>query len=101
MIENRRYYNPQLKTHLIFIWYGTAPTRMRQDFDHFPFRRLCDMFDPSCQSRIPEMFDTFTIGKIVENVTISFNPHFLLMNWAATTLTTGQNLMANLCITKW
>jgi hypothetical protein len=81
MIENRRYYHPKLKTHLIFIWFGTAPIHMRQDFASFPFRHLGNLYLPSNQKLIPTIFDTFTVAKIVENATMSFNPNFLFLNW--------------------
>jgi hypothetical protein len=81
MLENRRYYHPKLKTHLIFIWFGIGPIRMRQNFASFPFHRLGNLFHPSNQKQIPKIFDTFTVAKIVENVTMSFNPDFFFLNW--------------------
>jgi hypothetical protein len=93
-VENRRYFHPTLHTHLIFIWFGTSPILMRKDFSSkigtqklvCPSPPLSTAFavqnsPPSCQPNLTALFDTMSLSEIVENATLTFHPHLLILNW--------------------
>ena len=81
MIENRRYYNQELNCHIIFIWYGRTPIYYRQNFINYPFQPLCSLNYTNCPDDFRSSFDILSIGSIISNVTISFNPDLLILNW--------------------
>jgi hypothetical protein len=80
-VENRRYFNSELQTQLIFLWLGTTPTYMRKDFASFPFKLICDISLPSCLPVVTKEFDILSVAEMVENATVSFKPDLFIMNW--------------------
>lgn len=40
--ENRRYYNASLNVSLVFIFLGRTMPQLRQEFNQYPFKRICE-----------------------------------------------------------
>jgi hypothetical protein len=80
-VEDRRYFNPQLKTELIYLSFNKFPLVMRKDFASFPFKPICNIAHRSCYPNVTKEFDILSVAEMVENATVSFKPDIFIMNW--------------------
>ena len=92
--ENRRYYNPSLNVSLVFTFMGMKLPQLRQDFNEYPFKRICELFVTNsttagelkqCSSEIlqaahpdPAQPDH---GTLLYNMTKAFLPDVVVVNW--------------------